>query len=106
MGYRMSKEYKEGDLRVWWVPQVPMKAFKVDVLSLREAKLLLETLADYDIFQFENNIKPDYCNAGGLLVFEGGEWVDWMDEDGDCIDDICICDEVVRGRDIMMQGEE
>lgn len=73
-------------LRVWWIPQVPMKSFYREVETVREAKLLLETLADYDIFQFENKVKPDYCNAGGLQVWDGTEWVEWYDEDGHDID--------------------
>ena len=40
----------------------------------------MDVLADYDKFQFENNIKPDYSNAGGLEIFENGEWPDWYDE--------------------------
>lgn len=76
-----------GSLRVWWIPQVPMDPFIVPVNNLREAKLLLDTLAKYDAFQFDNNIKPDYSNVGGLSVFEDGEWCDWYDEDGNDIDD-------------------
>ena len=76
-----------GSLRVWWIPQVPMQPFRVEVATVREAKLLLDTLAKYDIFQFENRIKPDYCNAGGLEVFEDGEWCEWYDEDGNSIDE-------------------
>ena len=76
-----------GSLRVWWIPQVPMKPFLVAVGNLREAKLLLDTLAKYDAFQFENRIKPDYCNTGGLSVFEDGEWCDWADEEGNDIDE-------------------
>lgn len=77
----------EGALRVWWIPQVPMKAFGRDVADLAQAKLLLETLADYDAFQFENKVKGDYCNAGGLMMFEDGEWSDWYDpETGDDFD--------------------
>lgn len=70
-------------LRVWWIPQVPMKSFNVDVSSLQEGALLLDVLARYDAFQFENNIKPDYCNAGGLLQWNSGadQWEDWEDED-------------------------
>lgn len=78
---------KEGDLRVWWIPQVPMKPFYVPVENIDQAVFLLDTLAKYDIFQFENKVKPDYCNAGGLNVYEDGEWVDWQTDDGEDIDD-------------------
>ena len=64
-----------------------MKPFHVAVRNVREAQLLLTTLAGYDIFQFENNVKPDYSNAGGLEVFEDGEWCEWYDEDGNGIDE-------------------
>lgn len=80
---------KIGDLRVWWVPQLPMRnSFTVDVQDIATAKLLLKVLADYDLFQLRNRIKPDYSNAGGLLEFDGEEWVDWHDEDGNDIDDL------------------
>lgn len=77
-----------GDLRVWWIPQVPMKPFRVDVKTIDEAKLLLKTLAQYDLFQLENNIKPDYSNAGGLEEFVDGEWFEWSDANGDQIDEV------------------
>lgn len=74
----------DGDLRVWWVPQVPGKAFYVyvPVDGLERAALVCDTLARYDRFQFESHVKPDYCNAGGLEVYEDGEWSDWYNEDG------------------------
>jgi hypothetical protein len=78
----------EGDLRVWWIPQVPMKPFLVNVDSLKTARKLLDTLAAYDLFQYENNVRPDYANTGGLEVFEDGDWVDWESADGDSIDDL------------------
>lgn len=68
-------------LRIWHIPQVPMKAFYVEVDSLKEAVKLLDVLANYDRFQFENRIKPDYCNAQGLQALEDGEWSDWYDEE-------------------------
>lgn len=68
-------------LKVWWIPQVPMKAFEVEVSSVTEGAALLDTLGRYDAFQFANNIKPDYSNAGGLVMLEDGEWVDWYDEE-------------------------
>jgi hypothetical protein len=88
---------KEGDLKVWWIPQIPGKAFEVPVVSVDEAKKLLNVLGEYDAFQFNNRIKGDYCNAGGLVVYEieridgmdhRGDWVDWTNEDGDSIDDL------------------
>lgn len=80
----------EKQLRVWWIPQVPMKPFYAEVKTLEEAHLLLETLAMYDAFQFDNNIKPDYSNVGGLQYWEESEkdWWDWNDEEtGDDFDE-------------------
>lgn len=86
-------------LRVWHIPQVPMKAFTVDVLSVEEGVRLMGILADYDAFQYDNNIKPDYCNANGLQMFDesltdkdleemelSDRWVDWY-SDCQCYDD-------------------
>jgi hypothetical protein len=75
-------------LRVWWIPQVPMKAFYVPVNSLEEARLILDSFAAYDLFQFENRVRPDYANVGGLEMFdeEVGEWTSWYDEET-CTDD-------------------
>ena len=77
-----------GQLQVWWVPQVPGRAFEVDVSSVADAVKVMDTLAAYDIFQFENNVKPDYCNAGGLRRWcdccdgEGTPgWEDWYDDE-------------------------
>jgi hypothetical protein len=81
-------------LKVWWIPQIPGKAFEAPVSSIDEAKLLLRTLAAYDLFQLEHNIKPDFCNAGGLMVFEDSDWCDWEDEDGNSIDDLMAEDRV------------
>ena len=85
---KTANKPKREDLRVWWIPQVPGKPFHVSVSTVKEAKLVLNTLADYDLFQFKNKIKGDYANAGGLSIFEDGEWIDWTNEDGDSIDDV------------------
>jgi hypothetical protein len=82
-------------LRIWWIPQVPGKAFHVEVKTLEEAHLILETLAQYDDFQYKNRIKPDYSNAGGLQMWdedsdgEGtADWIEWMDnETGETFDE-------------------
>lgn len=77
----------EGDLKVWWIPQIPMKQFEVPVSSPEDAKRILGILADYDMFQFENNVKGDYSNMGGLQVFEDGQWRDWYSDDDESIDE-------------------
>lgn len=83
---------KIGDLRVWHIPQVPGKPFFVPVESPGEAAKILAVLAEYDAFQYEHNIKPDYSNAAGLEVLEepieGDDgWHEWYDEDGFDIDE-------------------
>jgi hypothetical protein len=83
----MKTNIKKGTLRVWWIPQVPMKPFYVFVDSPSEAKKILNVLAEYDIFQYENSVKPDYSNAGGLEEYDGREWSDWYDEEGNDLDD-------------------
>lgn len=72
-------------LRVWWIPQVPGKAFYIPVKSPEEGKKVMDLLAAYDAFQLQNNIKPDYCNVGGLQKYdsESEEWEDWYFETED-----------------------
>ena len=59
-----------------------MEPFRVEVDSVKEGVKLMDTLAFYDIFQYENKIKPDYANAGGLEMYneEWGEWENWYIE--------------------------
>jgi hypothetical protein len=83
-----NSQHKPGDLRVWWIPQVPMKAFHVNVSSVEMGAKIIDVLAKYDLFQYENKVKPDYCNAGGLqrwcLDSDGDGnpgWEDWYDEE-------------------------
>lgn len=85
-----------GKLRIWWIPQVPMKnPFKIVVQDLHQARFLLNTLAGYDDYQFKNKIKPDYSNVGGLEVYEKNgdgflEWVEW--HCNECGEDIDSCE--------------
>ena len=86
-------------LRVWWVAQVPCKAFYVPVKTVEEGNKVLDILAAYDAFQLENRIKPDYTNVGGLQKWDeiDGEWYDWdietEDNYFDNVDEYCeTCD--------------
>jgi len=77
------------EFRVWHIPQVPGKAFHVPVKDAEEGALVLRALADYDLFQHEHNIKPDYANAQGLEAREAeGEWGEWESVDGAPIEDV------------------
>ena len=80
------KVLKKNQLRVWHITQVPMHPFWVYVSSIKEAKLVLKTLAIYDLFQLEYKIRPDYSNTQGLEVYDGKEWSEWYDVRGDDID--------------------
>lgn len=90
---REVTEPKEGDLLFWWVPQVPMKPFEMPIKDIEQGELLMNAFAEYDLFQYENNIKHDSCNAGGVSRWEdngegGFGWFDWTNEDGENIDEI------------------
>lgn len=65
-----------------------MDPFHVDVDDIRQARKILDTLAAYDLFQWQKKVKPDYANMGGLEVFEDGEWLEWESADGDNIDSV------------------
>ena len=75
-----------GDLQVWWITQMPMKAFEVDVASIEEGAKILDVLAKYDLFQYTNKIRRDCSYVGGLrrwcMNAGGGNpgWEDWYDE--------------------------
>lgn len=79
-------------LRVWWIPQVGnCDTFYVSVKSVEDGKRLFDILAAYDAFQLQNNVKPDYCNTGGLQIFDEteGEWNDWyLETEDDFFDDV------------------
>jgi hypothetical protein len=89
-----ARQPKHGDLRVWWIPQIPGKSFLIPIGNIREfgsllkGKFIMDALANYDIFQFENDIKSDYSNAGGVSIYHepDAEWIDWYDADGNDID--------------------
>lgn len=76
----------KGDLRVWWIPQIPGEPFEWPVADLTQAGVLLDALAAYDDFQFSRRVKGDYSNTGGLWIYDGAEWVDWEDDDCDDFD--------------------
>lgn len=72
-----------------------MVRFMFRIESVEEAKKVIDLLSSYDCFQYNQNIKPDYCNCGGLQVYneETEDWEDWYFEDDqnyfDDVDEYC-----------------
>lgn len=77
------EKIEEVRLRVVHYPQIPCDPFYVDVKDLEDANRIMSLLAHYDLFQFHENIKPDYSNVTVLEQWdeEEGDWVDWSDEE-------------------------
>lgn len=78
----------EGDLRVWYVPQVPGKPYEVDMPTqdLATAVLVLDAIIGLSNFEFENRIKPDYSDMAGIARFDGDDWEDVDDAEIDAIE--------------------
>lgn len=83
-------------LRVWWISQIGIgQTFYIPVKTVEDGKKIMDILAAYDLFQLQNNVKPDYSNTGGLQMWneEEKEWCDWYmeteDDYFDSVNDFC-----------------
>lgn len=54
----------------YYIPQVPMKAFEFETDDLVLAQTVLEQIVSFSIYEFENNVKPDYSDAAGIVRWE------------------------------------
>lgn len=74
---------QEGDLRVWYAPQIPMPAFTVGVPDFKTGLEILDVLGLFSMYEFENRVKADYADAGGISRWEsdGEGGFDWCDVD-------------------------
>ncbi len=82
-------------LKVWWIPNIDRLgtdrkqnkrtgAFEREVSSIEQAIVLLNFIADYDLYLGDDLISS---NAGGLMEFVDGEWLEYESPQGYCIDD-------------------
>lgn len=67
--------------RAWYIPQVPMAAFDYEAPTKEEATRILDAITKFSIFEYENRIKPDYSDVGGVQELVDGEWIDVEEED-------------------------
>ena len=105
-------------LKIWWIPNLHTLgkdkkqgkrtgAFEREVSSIEEAILLLNFIADYDLYLGDNLISS---NAGGLMEFVDGEWLDYESPQGYSIDDFMndpdLLKELVKeGHNLYMEDE-
>jgi len=74
-------------------PQIPCKAFTVEVKDEIEAKKMIDTLANQHLFLFDQNIIPDYSNIMEVLMWDedleededGLKWCTYFNE-AECMD--------------------
>lgn len=72
-------------LRVYHFPQVPCKAFYVEVLDEIEGYRIMEILAQQHLFLYNAKIIPDYSNSIGIEMFDEDEqaWVSYFNKEED-----------------------
>ena len=105
-------------LKIWWIPNPHTLGkdkkqgkrtgpFEREVSSIEEAILLLNFIADYDLYLGDDLISS---NAGGLIEFVDGEWLDYESPQGYSIDDFMndtdLLKELIKeGHDLYMEDE-
>lgn len=66
--------------KMWYIPQMPMKAFEFKTDTSAEALAALDLITDFSIFEYDNNVKPDYCDMSGISQWDETEQ-EWFDYD-------------------------
>ena len=66
--------------KIFYIPQVPMPAFEREYEDFETAKEVLNAIINFSIFEFDNNVKPDYSDVAGISYWEEAEQ-DWEDID-------------------------
>lgn len=70
------------EFRVWYTHQVPGKTWEQPVPDPATGQAILDAIYSVALFQFENNMIPDYANAGGVTYLdEDGNWYEYDPED-------------------------
>lgn len=72
----------DAKFKAWYIPQIPGEAFEVEVDSPAEGFKILDIISRFSLFEFENRVKPDYADAGGVVEWDESEQ-DWWDVDED-----------------------
>lgn len=60
------------------------KPYYKEVLSVEEAKIRIDAIADFANTKVDEGVFPDHCSTAGLEEYDEKEkeWVAWCDENG------------------------
>lgn len=80
----------DGQLRIWYLHQVGSDAevYHEHVNCVTDARLKLDSICRVMLHLYKTNNIQDYSNMCGLEIREDGDWLDWENESGECIDDV------------------
>lgn len=110
MRNKKGKTEMTNKMRVWWIPQIGTNAiFYIPVGSVEEGKKVMDMLACYDAFQLQHRIKPDYCNTGGLQIYNPdiADYEDWyIDNEEGYFEDVDDYIDATGNEDIKKFTEE
>lgn len=68
--------------KIWYNHQVPGPSYEREVPNPEVGQQILDTIYDVALYQFRNNMIPDYANSGGIVYLdEDGEWSDYDPDD-------------------------
>ncbi|UXE05024.1 hypothetical protein SEA_LTON_51 [Gordonia phage Lton] len=75
---------KVGDLKIWYIHQVPGKPYEQTVPDIATGQAILDAVYQVALFGLEHRWWPDFANMGGISRFEDlGDEVAWCDVDDD-----------------------
>ena len=98
-----------GDLQVVYIPQVPMKAYEVNVGNdLKLAQTILAALVGLSIFEFENRVKVDYSDLAMICRWEpdGDDGFGWFDVEEEELEGFAdFSDNIFSGRIVNAEPE-
>jgi len=80
----------KGDLRVWWSSYLPIREGDLETYSVKNLNAAKEQIDFLSHRDLRDKFVTD--NVGGLEIFNGDDWEEWSNEDGENIDDIELDD--------------
>lgn len=78
-----------GALLMWHMPEVASgEKLYIPVISPEQGQKFIFLFNDYDHFLLKNNLRADFTNASGLLVYKDEQWKEWYNDMGESITEV------------------